>query len=442
MATEADWVDALIDRRPRLSFHGPLLVMCLLLTVADGFDLVAIAFAAPALIKEWGLPPEALAPLFSLGFVGGLFGPPLFGLAADRIGRKQLIVGGSVFYGICTLGCVWVSSLPALIGLRFLAGIAISGVLPTVVALLSEYGSSRSRGTFTIIGYCGVSVGGLLAGLVAARFMAEFGWRTMFWVGGIGPIVIAVAAFFILPESLRFLARHPSDKRLERLVARMGGSAADIGAARNPQTAPTRPELALIFRGQLRAITPLLWLTTFLTVGTMFLLTQWIPVLTTQRGGSIETASLTAAFFQLGGLLGGLSIMVPLDRFGYRVVAVFYACAIPFVAAIGLPGLGATQIMVLTGLAGFFLNGLQFGNTAIQGQVYPTDVRSFGVGLCFMFGRLGSIVGPAVAGGLIAMKFGAGQIFYAAAIGPAVALAAAIPLAGLIRRALRQTEKG
>ena len=428
------WVDDLIERPPTFRFHGRLVGMCLLLTIADGFDLVAISFAAPALLKEWGLTPQALAPLFTLGLLGGLFGPPIFGFLADRVGRKPLIVGGTLFYGTCTLLSVWVGSLTELIILRFFAGFAISGVMPTIVALLSEYGGRRSRGTFTILGYCGVTVGGLTAGIVAARFLQPLGWEIMFWAGGLAPLVVGALAFFFLPESLRFLARKPGRRaQLETVAAQLGAQTVpEAMQVSEERPAPTR--LRDVFSDGLGPITLLLWLTTFLTIATMFLLTQWTPVLLSERGASVETASLAAAFFQLGGLLGGLALMRPLDRFGYIVVALAYLCAIPFVAAIGISGVGPAQLMLLTALAGFFLNGLQFGNVAIQGQVYPTQIRSFGVGLCFMLGRLGSICGPALAGVLLAYQMSVENIFIVAAAGPAIAFLAALPLARLIKQ--------
>ena len=207
--TPADTVDVaqVLDDQKITRFNIALLVFSFLVMMTDGYDLGAAAFAGPALIKEWHVSGQMLGILFSSSLAAGLFGPPLFGYIADRIGRRRAVIGGAICFGVATLGAVFVQSPEQLIGVRIVAGLLLAGTLPIVVALNNEFAPRRIRATMVVMMFTGVTFGGGLPGLVAANFMGEYGWRILFWIGGLAPIAIAILLVFVLPESVRAMVK-------------------------------------------------------------------------------------------------------------------------------------------------------------------------------------------------------------------------------------------
>jgi AAHS family 4-hydroxybenzoate transporter-like MFS transporter len=435
-------VSRIIDEQRIGSFNLRLLAFSFLVMMTDGYDIGAAAYAGPALIKEWGLERAALSPLFSAGLVAGLFGPLLFGYLSDRYGRKRVIVGGAVFFGIFTLASVWAHSLDTLIYLRFIAGLGISGTLPIVVALNNEFAPARFRATLIVVMFMGVTFGGGLPGLVAARYMSTHGWQILFWIGGLAPIVAGILVAFALPESIKFLSLRPERRaELVKLLARLrpslliaAGSQFHIGG----ETNLARFSFRSLFAGSLAWITPLFWISSAVNLMVFYFVNQWTPVILTGTGVSVERAAIATALFQFGGTLGGLAIMRPLDRYGFLPVPILFGLAIPIVASIGAPGLPEPAVMALITAAGFCLLGLQFGNIACESQVYPTFVRSWGVGSCFAAGRVGSVLGPLIGGMLIGTHMPMRNLFYIVSIPLGIGLLAAIALTPRYRTRMRE----
>src|SRR5207344_499717 len=187
-------VSRLLDQRGLSSFHYNLIFWCVLLSLIDGYDIAAIAFAAPSLVREWGLKPGALGPVFSASLIGILFGSALFGWVGDRYGRKAALVWSNLLFGIFTLAAAYSTNLDQMFWLRLLAGLGIGGVIPNVVAINAESAPRKLRATLAIIAVGCVPVGGAIPGFVTAALVPQYGWQILFLIGGIVPIVIAIAA--------------------------------------------------------------------------------------------------------------------------------------------------------------------------------------------------------------------------------------------------------
>ena len=425
-------VNRFIDEQKIGTFHYILIIVSFLTVMVDGYDIGAAAFAAPALVKEWHLNRAQLGPMFSAGLFAGLFGPPVLGWVADHYGRRLAVISGVVFFGIFTLASVWATSIEQMIYLRFIAGLGISGVLAIVVSLNIEYAPRRLRATLFVIMFSGVTFGGGVPGLIASRWMESEGWQILFWIGGIAPLVVAALLFFVLPESAKFLTLKPERHgELVRLLARLNPAHSPPAQARfilQGETAVTKFAVKNLFVGKLAIITPLFWVTNAVNLMIFYFVNQWMPTLLANAGVPISQAVLATTLFQFGGTVGGLVIMRPLDKFGFIPVPILFACAIPIIACIGLNGLSQNVVLALVTLAGFCLLGLQFGNIASESNVYPTAIRSFGVGMCFGAGRVGSVIGPLVGGWLIGMQVSLQQLFFIAAIPLLLGLIAAIAL--------------
>lgn len=408
----------IIDNQKIGGFHIALVAVCFIVVMADGYDIGAAAFAGPALIREWHINPADLRYVFSAGLFAGLFGPPLLGWIADHYGRRAAIVGGLLFFGVFTWATVLANDLWTLVVLRFIAGIGIAGVLPIATALVSEFAPRRMRATLFILMFSGVTFGGGVPGLVADSFMPSYGWRILFTIGGVTPIVVAFIAMALLPESIKFLSL--KRERHERLVKQIDRLQPGLNLDPNAnfiigdEINKEKFSYGAIFKGRLAWITPMFWISNAINLMIFYFINQWTPTIMSAAGYSHVGLAIT--LFQFAGTLGGLVIMRPLDKYGFIPVPILFACAIPIVACIGLPGLSETMITVLVAASGFCLLGLQFGNISAETMVYPTYIRSWGLGSCFGAGRVGSVIGPYVGGYLIAMQVPVQYMFYLAAI--------------------------
>jgi MFS transporter, AAHS family, 4-hydroxybenzoate transporter len=438
-------VARIIDEQKMGSLHWKVVALSFILMLIDGYDIVCVAYVAPLLRQQWGFPPSAFGPLFGSGLLGAALGPILFGYLGDRIGRKPTIIAGALWFGVFTSAAVWATSLNQLMLLRLIAGFGIGGVLGIVTALVSEFAPRRIRGTMVVMGVVGVALGGGIGGLVAAQLLGTYGWQIVFWIGGLIPIVLAIIGCFVFPESIKFLTLRPH--RRAELVALL--QALSPGLKIEPDAklvlgdeanAPSFSFRAL-FAGRLAAVTPLLWISNFLALFQLFFVNQWTPVLLSNQGVPVHRAALATASFQILGFLGALAIMRPVDKFGFLPVPILFVIAVPAIALIGLPGLSDTAIIALAGAAGFCVIGIQFGNIATQSQVYPTYIRSWGVGTCFGVGRFGSVVGPVLAGLFIGWGVSINTLFYIAGALMLLGVVVGLALVPLYRHQLKDLQE-
>src|ERR1700733_5741652 len=437
-------VTEVLDRQKITGFNVRLVILAFMVMMTDGYDLGAAAFAGPGLIKEWGLRGPELGVLLSSSLAAGFFGPPVLGYLADHFGRKRVIVAGAFAFGLFSLAAVATTSLNPLVLTRIFAGIALAGTLPTVVSLINEFAPKHARATMVILMFSGVTFGGGLPGLIAAKFMAVHGWRILFWVAGLAPLAIASVLVFALPESVKYLTLHPA--RRDELVALLKriDNALQIG----PDTRfiisgehnKSRFSLGALLEGPLAVLTPLYWVSNLVCLMVFYFINQWMPTVLSSSGVTVEQAAIATALFQFGGTLAGLLSMRFLDKVGFLPVPILFACAIPIVIGIGVPGLPPAALIALVASAGFCLLGLQFGNIATEANIYPTYIRAWGVGSNFAVARIGGALGPLLGG----MAFGAHlpgqQIFMIAAAPLVLGLIVALLIVPRYRAQLRRQQ--
>jgi AAHS family 4-hydroxybenzoate transporter-like MFS transporter len=289
-----------------------------------------------------------------------------------------------------------------------------------------------------ILMFMGITLGSSAPGFVSMWGVPDHGWKLIFLLGGVIPLVIAACLIFTLPESVKYLVRHPNRHR--ELVRTMRKLRPDLVIPDDAQfVRPPAPEAGAagvgpIFKGGLASITLLLWLCFATTLMANYFLNSWMPVLFEAKGVTPGEAAFTATMYHFGGLAGGLVMSVVLDRFGFLAIALLLAVAAPALLAIGVDGMPVSVLIALVTFAGFAVIGAQFGGNAAAGLIYPTDVRSKGVGLALAIGRIGSIVGPFVGAVMFGLDLPMPVLLLTMAVPLLVGAIAALMLARITRR--------
>jgi AAHS family 4-hydroxybenzoate transporter-like MFS transporter len=417
-------ITRLIDEKKIDAFSIKLLIFSFIIFLFDGYDTGAIAFAAPDLLKAWHITNRAaLGPVFSASLFGVLIGAPIFGYIGDRFGRKKAIIACCLTFGLFTWAVVLAGSLDDVFYLRFFAGIGIGGLLPNVIALNAEYAPKRYRATMIIVMFTGYPLGTGSPGLLTAWLVPQYGWTILFWIGGVVPIVAAVAVFLWMPESLKYLVVKYGRRAEAEVVALLARVKPGLSVAPDAQfLVPDESQFKgfspqHLFRDGLAFITPLLWFCFAMNLMGYYFLISWMPtLLTTSKVLSSTSAALATTLLQVGGTLGSLALCRPMDVKGLAPVTVLFAIAVPTIALIGYASSSESLLMIVVFVAGFCVLGLQSGLNAMSGMIYPTAYRSNGSGWAFGIGRFGSVVGPIVGGFLVGRQLPLEQLFMFAAI--------------------------
>jgi AAHS family 4-hydroxybenzoate transporter-like MFS transporter len=424
-STDANPVDitALIDTSRIGAFQIGLFALCGLCLVIDGFDVQAIGYAAPAIIQDWKIDKASLGPVFGAGLFGMLIGSLVFSPVADRIGRRPVLIGATVFFGLCMLVTARVATLDGLLALRFITGIGLGCIMPNAMALAGEFSPSRNKATTIMIVSCGFTLGAIAGGLLSALLIPAFGWRAVFYAGGIAPLVIAAFMMFHLPESLQFLAlRGGREERIAASLKRIASGIRLDGDVRytTHEQAPAGIPIVPLFQGGRAAGTLLLWAINFMNLLNLYFLSNWLPTLIRDAGHATTHAVLAGTTLQVGGAIGTLALGWIIDRRGFvAVLVVSFLLAALAIAAIGQLAPTLIPAFVVIFIAGFCIVGGQPAVNALAANYYPTSLRSTGIGWGLGIGRIGSIIGPVLGGALIGMQWSSASLFLAAAV-PAV----------------------
>ena len=384
--------------------------------MVDGFDITAMAVTAHQIGEDMQLSEDMLGLVFSFSLAGMMLGAMFLAALSDVIGRRTMIIFTLTLVGVTVLLTASVNSLPALILLRFVSGLGAGAMLASVATLASEYSPEKFRAMAVTAVTAGYPLGAMTTGLVASSVVPEFGWQGMFVAGGSVTLLLALIAFFMIPESLHFLCKKQPDDALQRVNRIL-----QIFKIQSLQHLPsieetggtTEADRQNIYQKMLRLLTPefrrstlTLWATFFLCISTLYFLMSWTPKLIINLGYSPDAGNLAFTLFNFGGVLGIFILGYLASKWSLSTLISIFAITSAvfmwaFAGAVSLD-FNQTNLMLLIFIIGISMQGGYTGMYAVAAKIYPIEIRSTGVGWAIGLGRFGAVLGPGIAGYMIA----------------------------------------
>jgi AAHS family 3-hydroxyphenylpropionic acid transporter len=363
---------------------GLIVAICFGVAALEGYDIQAFGIAAPRLAPELHLGAGQMGWAGSAVMIGLICGAFIGGGIADRIGRRPVLAVSVAAFGLFSLLTAVAHGFEALTFARFATGLGFGGAMPNLIAIATEISPANRRAATTTSMFCGLPAGGALVSLIASHGGPELGWRTLFLIGGAAPLLLAPVVALLLPET-----------RPER----------------DPQVG--HPTLASVLAPTRLFPTLMIWLVIGLDLLVTYLLLNWLPTLVVAKGFTAAEGATASLWFNGASIAGALILGRLSDRIGFRwpTTLMFLGLA---VALLGLArSQGLAQVLGFAGMAGFLVVGGCYILYALAPIFYPPHIRAAGAGAAIAVGRLGSIVGPLIAGQLRAGGYSPDQVFEA-----------------------------
>ena len=410
-------------------FHAMLLVWCAIIIICDGYDLAVAGIAVPSIMKDMGVTAQNAGFMVSSALFGMMFGAIFLGTLADRIGRRWTIVICLALFSVFTAAAGLTHDPYVFSVMRFLAGLGIGGVMPNVVAQMTEYSPRRIRATMVTLMFSGYAVGGMLAAILGKGLIEQYGWQSVFLAAGV-PVLLIPFVLKSMPESMPFLIKQGRFEELKGILVRLDpayraqpGDSFDLPAVDRASGAP----VGKLFQEGRAFSTIMFWVAFFMCLFMVYALSSWLTKLMAGAGYSLGSALTFVLVLNFGAVIGAVGGGWLADRFHIKYVLVaMYALAAVSITLLGYP-VPTPLLFLLVGLAGASTIGTQIVTYAYAGQFYPSAIRSTGIGWASGVGRSGAILAPIVIGTLVGMQLPLQQNFLAISI-PAVVATVAVSL--------------
>lgn len=416
-------VSRFLDTAPLGRFHVTLFAVSLAVMLLEGVDIQLIGFVAPLIVAEWEIPAADFSLVFSAGLAGAMVGAMLLGTLGDRLGRRPMILASLALFAVGTLATPLVTDVTGLVALRFATSLGLGGVVPNLLSLCAELAPGRVRAAFVGAVATGQLAGGVLGSVLSSWLLEDYGWRFMFVLAGGLSVLMLVPAWILLPESPRFILVAGRDPRPVRAVLnRLGRPDIDVAALTVERSIVGHVSIRDLFSGGRAAMTSYLWLAIGFNIFMTVFVIYWLPTLLGQLGVPLSTAILAVTSMNAAGIIGGIAVSVAINRFGpFGVLPVCYLLCAASVAVLGFAAPNVPAVMLLAFSAGFFGLGGFAGANLLSATLYPTELRSAGVGAAIAASKAGGIAGPLAAGAGLAAGVPLSGIFLISAAGGVLA---------------------
>jgi AAHS family 4-hydroxybenzoate transporter-like MFS transporter len=376
------------------AYQKAITLLAAIAVIFDGFDIQVLGIAIPSIMRDWHVARAAFAPIAALGLAGMACGSPFAGYCGDRFGRRTTLIGCVLVFASATFATAFCHTLLELTLLRIMAGAGVGGALPNASALTAEFAPLRRRALAVTLTVVCIPLGGTIAGFIAARVLPAYGWRALYMIGGIAPLLVAILMFAMLPESPSYLA----GRRTERTG-----------------------DVRMLWSPLLRRDTLGLWISYFFCLGGIYLVFSWLPSMLSAHGLNSATASNGIAAYNFGGVFGVLICAVAVTAWGSRGPMLWCSAAgaASAIALLFIAMSDHTLLIAGIGLHGFFVNAVQTVMYALASHVYPTRVRASGIAWGAALGRVGGIFSSL--GGAAIIQAGSSAYFGTLAVAMVIA---------------------
>ncbi len=394
-----------IQKNPMTRYQFMIVGICLAINLLDGFDVLAIAFAAPAISAEWNLEPASLGILFSSGLLGMTLGSLILAPLADIYGRRPIIIGCLCLISTGMIFSALSSTLTQLAVLRVATGIGIGGMLASLNTIVAEYSSDHRRSFSISIMQIGYSIGATLGGIISIFLIAGFNWRAIFLLGGILSTAMIPITLWRLPESLDFLLSkrpHNALKRVNVIATKLNRPKIGALPHLNREARKSRWNGLELFSARYRISTIAIWIAFFCALFSFYFVLSWTPKILVDEGLSLRGGISGGALVNFGGVLGSLSLGFFAARFGLlKLSTIFAVTSVIMMIAFAQFSIGLELSLIIAFGVGYFVYGVVVGLYAIIPNLYDVRLRTTGTGWAIGVGRLGGMAGPYIAGLLI-----------------------------------------
>ena len=433
-------VTSLIDSAKYMGLPFAITIVTMFIMLVDGFDLQTMGFVAPEIVKDWGISPGDLSTALPASMLGMAIGSILLGWASDIVGRKISYIVSIVFLGLGSFFCAHANDLTDLTIWRVVTGVGLGGVTPIAATLITEWTPKHARNVALACSIVAVPFGGSLGAMISREIIPVYGWRGVFWVGALLPLVFFVVAIFLLPESPKYLARRPHlhaklAKQLNRLFREQRFTSNDTFVVAEPPRPPSNWFVTLLSKDY-RTITLLLWAVFAFNTIALYSYANLLPTVLTSIGLTTVESLQGSVYLNAGAVIGAVGGAVLIGQFGSRYVSAGLTC-IGIVASIliGMTVLDNTgglnvQTLVLITFAGIAVNGMQSFIYTVSAHSYPTFIRNTGVGTAQTFSRIGGYLGTWAGASFFGLnpRPPVGYFFYAVALVGVLVLVSFYPL--------------
>ncbi|TDF66783.1 MFS transporter [Cupriavidus sp. L7L] len=406
-------VQKLADNARFNRFHARVLAWCLLVIIIDGYDIAVAGAALPSIMKEMGVTASTAGFMASSALFGMMFGAIFLGALSDRIGRRWTISLCVFLFSVFTAAAGLTSDPVTFSVMRFIAGLGIGGVMPNIVAQMTEYSPRKIRSFMTTVMFSGYAIGGILAAVIGKQFIAGFGWQIVFFAAGV-PVLLIPFILKTMPESLSFLVSRQNEKDLRALAQRIDPQLRlDAGATFrvSQQDRASGVPVARLFQDGRGFSTVMFWIAFFTGLFMVYALSTWLTKLMAMSGYSLGSALSFVIALNVGAVVGAIGGGWLADRFHIKwVLVVMYLLGGAFLYLMTFKT-STEMLYLLIGAVGACTTGAQIVAYAYSGQFYPVSIRSSGVGMASGIGRLGAIAAPVLIGLIVSLQLPLAQNF-------------------------------
>ncbi|WP_277586317.1 MFS transporter [Psychrobacillus antarcticus] len=391
----------IVNQSKLKGFHYILILCLFFIMMFDGYDVVIYGATIPLLKTDWGITNIVAGSISSYTTIGTAIGAVLFGLYADRFGKKRIIIFTTFLFSFFTLLSGFAPTPIFFIICRIIAGLGFGGVMPNIAALISEYAPAKHRAAIISFIFCGYSVGAMSASFSGQVLLEQFGWQPVYWIGGL-PLLLLPFVARILPESISTLMKQKDTKSLITVLRKIEPMLSkDVQITYVQEKQSHKSSVRDLFKNKLGLSTMMFWLSCFCTFILMYSLNTWLPTLMMNAGYDLKSSLTFIAVLQLGAITGTLIFGNLIQLLGFKRVLI----PLYLVGAVSLVLIGYSKNIYiaygLIALIGAASVGLQNMSNAYVAEYYSVNVRATALGSTMAFGRLGSIVAPTYMGILL-----------------------------------------